>query len=125
MFEVVAYIVISVAVLAFVGKSPRYAVLDIPDPTRIAELELLDELLAACNTPSYAASEMPSDVCCVVPVGEWLAPLRKAKQNDLTCMTAAELRELCREHDIPVNSRGRISQAVLDQLAAIDEIAEL
>lgn len=116
MFELMIDCVVCAVVLCLFAPR-KYAVLDIPDPTRIAELELLDELLEACNTPSYAASEMPSDVCLVVPASEWLAPLRQAKRHDLGTMTAAELRELCREHDIPVNSRGRISQAVLDQLA--------
>jgi hypothetical protein len=83
--------------------------------------EFDDEQTRCCaaETERGESLSVPVEEFDVIAKSEFTAAVEQAKRRDLRCMSAAEIRALCREHGIECSSRGRISARVYERLAAV------
>lgn len=118
MFDLAFSVLFIICVLAFFSGSPKSQSSQVEPAVEPISQSVLDAVYAdpTPDLPSFTPLPdpwKPRFVDCVVPFK------RPTKQQviDLATLTAAEIRKLCHQYDIPCGARGRIGSHVLTQLA--------
>jgi hypothetical protein len=105
MFDIFLYMFTVLFVLSFIGKRR--------EPVRLAA-ELWTEVEEL--SVQYVGCSIEYDV---IDSREFVETVSQAKRHDIKTLSSAELRELCRQHGIPVSDRGRVSSRTIQQLIEV------
>lgn len=123
------YIVGVVLVLAFVGEPTKMSRVEVAceiEPFDVLECAEVEEVVSPVQREVPKAVALPGnegfDLFTHAEVEQAIA---NAKAINLSTLTPAEIRELCRDNGIAVGDRGRIPQSVISQLAQVLEVSDL
>jgi hypothetical protein len=114
MFDLFLYLFTVLFVLSFVGVPRKRRATFQPEAYEAAWIEV-EEL-----SVSSIGCAIEYEAFDTAEVNQTIAQsLKRSQRIVLECCTAAEIRALCKQHNIPVSSRGRISSKTITRLMEV------